>query len=226
MSSAVDLLESSWAVPAGELVCTEKSALSGKGAGYAAAQALLNRLKQHHAPTAAHSTRVAKVIMAVWSQEPERLGDPEPLLIGGVLHDLGKLFVPAETLDSNRALDAREREMIRRHPEAGAEVLQMLGFSPVIVAAARDHHERWEGGGYPSGCPGTQLDPLARLTAVADAYVAMVEPGRKYRKPLGHAAALQEIKACRGTHFDPAAADQLTAALAGQAGQIIDAYTS
>ncbi|WP_376097198.1 HD-GYP domain-containing protein [Roseomonas sp. CCTCC AB2023176] len=178
-----------------------------------AANALLDQLRRHHRPTADHCVRVAHVLMSVWASEPRTVGDPEPLLIGGAMHDIGKLFVPVTTLDSEHALSATEREMIRMHPYAGAEVLRSLGFPPVIVAAARDHHERWNGGGYPRGCNGEEVHPIARLTAVADAYVAMVEPGRRYRAPLSHEAALAEIRSCRGTQFDPQAADRLLHAL-------------
>jgi putative nucleotidyltransferase with HDIG domain len=182
-----------------------------------ATRALLEQLRQHHAPTAAHSVRVTRVLMRMWSAASARLGDPETLLTGGALHDIGKLFVPAATLGSGKALSPAEREMVWRHPATGADVLRSLGFPALTVAVARDHHERWNGGGYPSGRPSGELHILTRATAVADAYVAMVEPGRTYRAPLGERAAQAEIAACRGTHFDPEMADILLTVLAGSA---------
>lgn len=181
-----------------------------------AALALLDQLRRHHAPSADHSIRVARVLTAMWHAAPDILGDPEPVLVGGALHDIGKLFVAAATLGSNRRLDAGELAAIRAHPETGAQVLRVLGFPPLVVAVARDHHERWLGGGYPAGCRSEQLHPVTRAAAVADAFVAMVEPGRAYRQPLASHAALAEILACRGTHFDPQAAEILVASFAGE----------
>ena len=178
--------------------------------------ALLKQLRQHHAPTAAYSIRVARVLMWMWAAAPEELGDPELLLVGGALHDVGKLFISAATLGSGRVLDTSELAVIRRHPEAGADVLRNLGFPPLVVAAARDHHERWSGGGYPSKRPAAEMHYVARATAVADAYVAMVEPGRSYRSPLSRREAFIEIASCRGTHFDPEVADILITSVAGQ----------
>jgi putative nucleotidyltransferase with HDIG domain len=189
----------------------ELPALRGEAAG-----ALLERLRAHHAPTAAHSIRVARVLMALWGGAPDRLGDAETALMAGALHDIGKLFVPAGTLGSGRGLAPAELVAIRAHPETGARVLASLGFPPAVVAAARGHHERWDGGGYPSGRPASELHPLTRAVAVADSFVAMVEPGRAYRAPLTREAALAEVARCRGTQFDPAAADLLLAAFADE----------
>jgi putative nucleotidyltransferase with HDIG domain len=207
------------------LLAPEESGLLARAIGPAPpdpALALLGQLRRHHAPSADHSLRVARILMAMWAHGADRLGDPAILLAGGALHDIGKLFVPAVTLGSARALTAPERETVRRHPETGAAVLHRLGFPPAVVAAARDHHERWAGDGYPSGAPSSGMDVVARAVAVADAFVAMVEPGRAYRAPLGFAAALAEIAACRGTQFDPEAAALLLASLDGGAGRRLE----
>lgn len=189
-------------------------------------RALLEQLRRHHAPTASHSIRVMRLAIAMWARSPDRLGEAETVLVAGALHDIGKLFVPASTLDSSRPLDAAERDAMRRHPEAGASVLQKLGFSSHVVDAVRDHHERWLGGGYPSGRRGEETHPLARTIAVVDAYAAMVEPGRHYRKRLTGQAALQEIMACRGTQFDPASADLLASVIAERGAHFAEACGS
>ncbi|MBU8546604.1 MULTISPECIES: HD-GYP domain-containing protein [Roseomonadaceae] len=176
--------------------------------------AWLGRLRHHHEASAAHAIRVTQVLMAMWACAPETLGDREALLVAALLHDIGKLAVPASILASDKRLDAAEAALVRRHPEAGAELLRGQGFAPEVVAAARHHHERWQGGGYPTGLPAARLPSLARAVAVADAFVAMVEPGRAYRQPITVASALAEIDACSGTHFDPRFAAILAACLA------------
>jgi putative nucleotidyltransferase with HDIG domain len=182
--------------------------------------ALIDQMRRHHPPTAAHCVRVSRALMAMWARDPRRIGDPELVLMAGALHDIGKLFVPATTLGSGRRLEGAEFEAVRQHPTTGAGVLASLGFPDEVVDAARGHHERWAGGGYPSGCQAETLAPLTRAVAVADAFVAMVEPGRAYRAPMTKAAALEEIAACSGSHFDPVAAETLIAAFADRSAQL------
>lgn len=164
---------------------------------------LLAAIRRHHPATADHSVRVATVLLAMWSRRPDELGDAAIVVAAGLLHDLGKLFVPVALLDAARSLTPPEMAEIRAHPVTGAETLAVLRFPEPVVAAARDHHERWHGGGYPAGTAGRDLSPLARATCVADAFVAMIEPGRAYRRTLTVAAALAEVQACSGTQFDP-----------------------
>lgn len=164
---------------------------------------LLAAIRRHHPATADHSVRVATVLLAMWSHRPDGLGDMAEVVAAGLLHDLGKVFLPTSLLDAARGLSARETDMMRAHPLAGAEALAALRYPEAVQAAARDHHERWQGGGYPGGRAGTALSPLARAICVADSFVAMIEPGRAYRRHLSVAEALREVQACSGTQFDP-----------------------
>ena len=174
--------------------------------------ALLTRLHRHHAASAGHSVRVGQVLLAMATEQPAYLGDPGTAFVAGLLHDVGKLAVPPGTLDSPASLDKAGRDLIRAHPAEGAAILAEAGFQPLIVEVALGHHERWQGGGYPAGLPATAQPRLSRAVAVADALVAMVEPGRPYRAPLGREAALTELRACAGVHFDPEATSILLAA--------------
>ncbi|WBV41737.1 HD-GYP domain-containing protein [Pseudoroseomonas cervicalis] len=177
-------------------------------------QRLLAALRRHHPATADHSVRVATVLLAIRARRPQGLG-PAPLVAAaGLLHDLGKLFLPVGLLDSDRRLTEAQLRRMRAHPETGAETLQALGFPEPLVAVARYHHERWDGTGYPCGLPGSALAPLVRAAGVADALVAMVEPGRAYRRHLELGAALRELRACAGRQFDPDYAALLTDDLA------------
>ncbi|MBU8537337.1 HD-GYP domain-containing protein [Falsiroseomonas tokyonensis] len=191
-----------------------------------AMRALLDQLGRHHMPSAKHSLRVAHTVMAMWKYGSEQLGDPVTAATAGVLHDIGKLFISAATLDSGRQLSLDERAQVREHPAAGQRVLAGLGFDEGVIAAAREHHECWAGQGYPTGRPSRLLHPLGRIVAVADAFVAMVEPGRAYRAPLGRAAALAEIARCSGTHFDPDATALLLVTFAGNPADRIELFAS
>jgi HD-GYP domain-containing protein (c-di-GMP phosphodiesterase class II) len=131
------------------------------------------------------------------------------VVAAGLMHDLGKLFLPVALLDAARGLTRDETKAMRAHPVTGAETLAALRFPAAVVSAARDHHERWQGGGYPSGCRGQAVPELARAVSVADAFVAMIEPGRAYRPRLTVAEALAEVGACSGAQFDPAYAQLL-----------------
>jgi putative nucleotidyltransferase with HDIG domain len=170
------------------------------------ARALIDRLHRHHPNSADHSIRVAEITMAMWRTAPDLLGNVETALLGSLLHDVGKLCVPRETLASRHLLTERERVVMSSHAARGAELLLAMGFPESIAAIARGHHERWSGGGYPTALPARSQPPIVRAVAVADAFDAMTDPGREYRAPLGRCEALREVAACAGTHFDPAAA--------------------
>jgi len=185
------------------------------------ARFLIDRLHHHHPDSAAHSLRVAQVTMGMWRAADPRgddpLGDAETALIGSLLHDIGKLCVPREILDSQRVLSEDEYAAMSSHSEKGAALLLSMGFPEPIAAVARGHHERWSGGGYPTGLPARSQPPIVRAVAVADAFDAMTDPRRAYRVPLSQAEALREVAACAGTHFEPFAAGLLAESLAGPA---------
>ena len=120
-----------------------------------------------------------------------------------VLHDIGKVGIPDAILNKTGKLDETEWEFMRRHPKIGADVVRRIeGFEEVseIVLA---HHERFDGGGYPSGSAGLEIPIEARIIAVVDTYDAMTND-RPYRRALSHDEAIAELKACAGTQLDPA----------------------
>ncbi|WP_165585317.1 HD-GYP domain-containing protein [Roseococcus sp. SYP-B2431] len=180
------------------------------------ARELIRRLHDHDPASAAHSLRVSEITMAMWRVAPDLLGSPETALFGSLLHDVGKLHVPRAILTSRRILDPEERAAISSHAGMGAELLLAQGFPESIAAVARGHHERWSGGGYPTGLAARFQTPIVRAVAVADAFDAMTDPGRAYRAPLGRREALREVAACAGTHFEPRAAEMLAESLSGR----------
>jgi len=180
---------------------------------------LMLRLHRHHPESATHSIRVAGITMAMWRVAPDLLGDGGTALLGSLLHDIGKLCVPREILTSRGVLDAEEMAVMTAHAAKGAELLQALGFPESIASVAGGHHERWSGGGYPTGLTARLQAPLVRAVAVADAFDAMTDPDRTYRAPLGLEDALREVAACSGTHFEPRAAEVLAVTLSARTRQ-------
>jgi putative nucleotidyltransferase with HDIG domain len=163
---------------------------------------LLQRLEEHHAASYAHSIRVARLTMAMHGAAPAWMGCAAQALLGSLLHDVGKLYVPAAILASDLPLSPEERRTVMGHAAAGAALLSELGFPAGIIEIVAHHHERWSAGGYPSGRPAREFAQVVRAVAVADAFTAMTEPGRSYRRPLAPEAARQELMTCRGEQFD------------------------
>jgi diguanylate cyclase (GGDEF)-like protein/putative nucleotidyltransferase with HDIG domain len=120
--------------------------------------------------------------------------------LAGLMHDIGKVGVPDSILQKPARLSQEEVEVIRRHPELGAQMLDHPSLSDVggWVGA---HHEQPDGRGYPRGLSGEQIPLEARILAVADAYEAMTSD-RSYRASLDHAAARKELERCAGAQFD------------------------
>ena len=121
--------------------------------------------------------------------------------LAGVLHDVGKVGVPDSILSKPASLTEEEFEIIKRHPELGAQILEHPSLADVREWVGA-HHERPDGRGYPLGLSGDALPLEARILAVADAYEAMTSD-RAYRPSLGHSAARAELERCAGTQFDP-----------------------
>jgi HD-GYP domain-containing protein (c-di-GMP phosphodiesterase class II) len=126
--------------------------------------------------------------------------------MGLLLHDVGKVAVPTAILDKPGRLDPAEMDIMRTHPEAGASLLVSDYISPLVRAVVRDHHERWDGSGYPRGVSGTAADQLARVCAVADVYDAVTSE-RAYKRAQPPAAGVDVILAGRASSFDPDVVD-------------------
>jgi HD-GYP domain-containing protein (c-di-GMP phosphodiesterase class II) len=124
----------------------------------------------------------------------------------GLFHDIGKVGVPDAILLKNGPLTSDEFAEIKLHPAAGEKVLSTYSPFSKMLPVIRGHHERIDGSGYPDGLAGDEICIGARIIAVADSFDAMVS-NRTYRKGLGIDKAVSEIIRCKGTQFDPVAAD-------------------
>ncbi len=160
--------------------------------------------------TSGHQRRVAVLAEAI----AQKMGMPEEeglaIRLAGIVHDLGKIKIPAEILSKPGRLNEMEYNFIKMHPQAGYEILKEIDFSWPIAEMVHQHHERMDGTGYPQGLLGESILPGARILAVADVMEAM-SSHRPYRPGLGIKAALEELRNGRGTHFDTQVVDACTA---------------
>jgi putative nucleotidyltransferase with HDIG domain len=152
--------------------------------------------------TRGHSDRVATYAVLI----AERLGvgheQRVALEMAAYLHDIGKIGVAEEILLKPGKLTSDEMEQMRHHPLIGANILKPVAFPWAITPIVRHHHEHFDGTGYPAGLKGEEIPLLARILTAADSYEAMTAD-RPYRGGLTAEAALEELRTCAGTQFDP-----------------------
>jgi putative nucleotidyltransferase with HDIG domain len=154
--------------------------------------------------TQGHCVRVADLACALWS----KVNGPDAtslfwFRIGALLHDVGKLMVPAEVLNRAGKLSAEEWALVQRHPSAGVELLADIDFPWDVRPIVESHHERWDGGGYPHGLAGDAIPLTARVLCIADVYDALTSE-RSYKKAFTHDEAMDIMRRDVGKQFDPA----------------------
>ncbi len=164
---------------------------------------LVAALSVHDRQTRGHSERVRVFADLIADEMNLPVADRARLRWASLLHDIGKLVVPAEILSKPAALNESEQTAVRRHPEEGERLIGPLrAWLGEWGDAVVQHHERFDGKGYPHGLAGEQISLAGRIVAVADSYEVMTAV-RPYRKPVGVAAARQELVKCSGSQFDP-----------------------
>ncbi|TNC97615.1 MAG: hypothetical protein FD121_794 [Gallionellaceae bacterium] len=156
--------------------------------------------------TSGHQTRVAKLAQDIAQQMALPKAQVEAIHLAGLIHDLGKISVPAEILSRPGRLNELEFGMIKMHPKSGYDILKGIDFSLPIAQMVYQHHERIDGSGYPQGLKGEEILLGARILCVADVIEAM-SSHRPYRPGLGIEAALDEIVRYRDVHFDAQVVD-------------------
>lgn len=125
---------------------------------------------------------------------------------GAILHDIGTIFIPEAVLRKPTKLSVDEWTLVRRHPVDGGRMLRRCGMLADAAPIVEQHHERWDGNGYPNGLRGTDIDLRARIFAVADCMDVMLSD-RPYSAARNLADAANELLACKGHQFDPAVVD-------------------
>jgi putative nucleotidyltransferase with HDIG domain len=169
---------------------------------------LIAMLQLHERDGRRHATRVARLAAAIADELGLDDEEIEELERGALLHDIGKLNMPASILSKPAPLDDREWRVMRTHPQVGYDLLKK---QPRFAAAAEivlAHHEAYDGSGYPRGLDGRGIPLPARILAVADAYDSMTQPHTQ-RPPLPPSLAVCEIERCSGLQFDPECAAAL-----------------
>lgn len=152
--------------------------------------------------TGGHTRRVMTYSMAIGESLNLPAPDLEKLKLAAMLHDIGKIGVPDRVLLKKGNLDNEEYGMIKMHTVYGEELLSHIKYFQDIIHGVKQHHERYDGKGYPEGLQGKSIDYIARIIAIADTYDAMTTD-RPYRKALSHETAMEEIKNNAGSQFDP-----------------------
>lgn len=167
--------------------------------------ALLGGMRDLDTELCQHGMRVGTLARLIGSA----FGLPEQeaahLEWAGRLHDIGKLFVPAFLVHKQASLDGSEYRIMQRHAGLGARLLEARSETASLAPAARCHHERWNGSGYPAHLRGREIPLVARIVSVADVYDAVTS-----HRPGGgrsHGEAMDEIRQGRGTQFCPEVVD-------------------
>lgn len=164
---------------------------------------LISLLSEHDRMTRGHTERVRAYSDLIAEEMGVPQADRDRLAWGAMLHDIGKLTVPPEILNKGGRPSDEEWQVLQGHPGASAELLKPLeGWLGEWGLAAAQHHERWDGTGYPARIGGTDISLAGRITAVADAY-DVITSRRSYKQPMSPEAAKEELIRCAGTQFDP-----------------------
>jgi putative nucleotidyltransferase with HDIG domain len=151
--------------------------------------------------TAGHQRRVAEIASAIAREMKWQENHVEALRLAALVHDIGKIAIPAEILTRPTGLREAEVLLMKEHPETGYQILKDIPFDSPVAEMVRQHHERMDGTGYPRGLKGDEIIIGARILAVADVLEATASP-RPSRAARGFEAAIAEIERQAGTQFD------------------------
>jgi len=151
--------------------------------------------------TAGHQRRVAELSCAISEKMKLSPEEVRGVKMAALIHDVGKIQVPAEILSKPGQLTSNEMDLIRTHPRVGSDILRKIEFPQPISEFVLQHHERINGSGYPQGITGKEMHPEAKIIAVADVVEAMMSH-RPYRPALEMSKAMEEISHNKGTLYD------------------------
>ncbi|MDH3492033.1 MAG: HD domain-containing protein [Acidobacteriota bacterium] len=165
-------------------------------------KALIQALETRDAETHGHSERVVTFSLRLAHEVGLDKDQKRDLELGAMLHDIGKIGVPDAILRKPAKLNKREWDKMKLHPVQGHRILRSIPFLDGAATVVLQHHERWDGAGYPHQLRGDKIDITARVFAVADAFDAMTSD-RVYSKGRTFEDAYKELQRCAGSQFDP-----------------------
>lgn len=163
---------------------------------------LKQTLEERTHETEEHASRLKKYSIKIGEKLGLDTNSQNELELLCMLHDIGKIAIPDDILNKPGALTQSEREIMKKHSEIGYRIASATPELVIISDGILSHHERWDGKGYPQGLFGDSIPFNARIVSVVDAFDAMIND-RVYKKAIPEKEALEEIKRCSGTQFDP-----------------------
>jgi PAS domain S-box-containing protein len=169
-------------------------------------EALAVAVETRDAHTAGHQRRVAELAAAISRELGLSEQRIEGVYFAGLIHDIGKISVPAEILNKPGELSPLEYQLIQTHPQVGHNIIRGINFPWPIGQLVLQHHERFDGSGYPNQLKGDEILVEARILAVADVLDALLS-NRPYRPTLGIDVVLNHLKSGKGTLYDPVVVD-------------------
>ncbi|MDD5422433.1 MAG: HD-GYP domain-containing protein, partial [Candidatus Omnitrophica bacterium] len=173
---------------------------------YSVMQSLIRILEARDPYTKGHSERVSEYAVSI----ARKMGLPQDkidiLREGALLHDIGKLGVKEVILNKKVKLTDEERGIIMKHPVIGENILKPVAINKEVLDVVREHHERYDGKGYPDKLDGEHIDMLAAIVSAADSYDAMTSD-RGYEKNLTKEEGIEQLRANSGSQFNPKIVD-------------------
>ena len=163
---------------------------------------LAEAIETKDAYTRGHCERVPEFSLNIAKTMGLSLGQIRDILLAGILHDVGKIGIPEGILTKPGPLNQKEWAMIQEHPALGLNIIKHVGFLGEAREIIAQHHERYDGTGYPKGLQGEEIHLGARILAVADSYDAM-STERPYHPPMNKEIIVEEIRKQAGRQFDP-----------------------
>lgn len=173
-------------------------------------KALIQALETRDAETHGHYERVVTFSLRLGHEVGLDKEQRRDLELGAMLHDIGKIGVPDAILRKPSRLSEREWEKMKQHPLHGYRIIRDIEFLEGASRVVLEHHERWDGKGYPKGLRGNEIDITARVFAVADSFDAMTSD-RVYSRGRSFEEAYVELMRCSGSQFDPEVIDAFNA---------------
>lgn len=152
--------------------------------------------------TSGHSRRVAEYSRKIAAKMGKSREELDEIYYTGLLHDIGKIRIPIEIINKPGRLTEEEYNIIKIHTITGYHILRSISDNSSLAIAAKYHHERYDGKGYPNGLTGDKIPETARILCIADSYDAMTS-NRSYRKALSQEEVRSELEKGKGTQFDP-----------------------